>query len=1040
MNAKVQDNENVLHLFYICGGIGMEHQKRLISTKADTLYALRSLIRESSIEEMYILLIRDYQRNKQGVCHEIMDQFKGRRIVVRSSSSVEDNFQRSNAGHYKSVLDVDSSSEEEIIAAVDAVIASYAKDIRNLENEQVLIQCQAVNVIYSGVVFTRDIQNNKPYYLINYDETGSTDSVTSGSAGRMMKIIRNIDASRLKSPWRELLRAVQELEHIMEGLALDIEFAIDQDHKVILFQMRPLVASYKQPSTVDDHAFFDLLEDAAMMYQHHKNAVTGTPMMLSDMAFWNPSEMIGNNPRPLDYSLYRAIITHQAWNEGIARIGFRRLKQDLMHQIGNKPYICLEYSFYALTPQAVEEELALKLVKYYQDKLKENLTAHDKIEFEIVFSTYDFGTEERTKDLLRYGFAAQEREQVIQCLKKVTEDAVLHFDEILKKDMESLERLEKIRKAQEWMLTGSKVTIYQILGAVQELLKSLQAYGTPQFARQARMAFMAKAFLKSLTEYGPDQESLAGWFSQADTDAFMRSITTVSTEFEKDFKAFSRDQISRAEFNEKYGHLRVGTYDIRTERYDKMNFRPSLSKHQEKENGRKDALSSSRLETAIEKAGLHVTPEQLIHFITGATQQREYFKFEFTRSLSMILELLIRAGAVLEITRQDLSWLIIEDFRLPQYMPSDAFKDRLEILIQKRHREYQQFRELSLPEVILDRSSLDVVEVYESRPNFITTKSVEGEVVLLDEEPDADIHDKIVVVPKADPGYEWIFAKRIKGFITRFGGAASHMAIRCAEFEIPAAIGCGEKIYNYVSSLSYLTLDCRAGKIEEGIQYRNLSALITQREGVNQYGDPVDILESGYVRFYELLGFIPKAVSNFTKNVEMIFNKKRDLLIVVGGGSLAPEIYDRPHKDELQPNRDRMEEKVIHYCLAHGIPIIATCRGMQYINVMFGGKLRYHPTLPTERVRGVDHQVWLVKEERYIWVNNYHSDCIYEEDLASCFEPLAIDRENHVVEAYGSEEMKILALQWHPERRFETANAYDETRKLILDFIQKHVR
>ena len=90
------------------------------------------------------------------------------------------------------------------------------------------------------------------------------------------------------------------------------------------------------------------------------------------------------------------------------------------------------------------------------------------------------------------------------------------------------------------------------------------------------------------------------------------------------------------------------------------------------------------------------------------------------------------------------------------------------------------------------------------------------------------------------------------------------MAIRCAEFEIPAAIGCGEKIYHYVSSLSYLSLDCRAGKIEEGIQYRNLSALITQREGVNQYGDPVDILESGYVRFYELLGFIPKTISNFS--------------------------------------------------------------------------------------------------------------------------------------------------------------------------------
>lgn len=1021
----------------------MEQHRQLISTKADTLFALKNLIHESTIEEMYILYVRDYQMDKLEVCHEIMNQFKGRRIVVRSSSSAEDSFQRSNAGHYKSILDVDSSSEEEIIEAVDAVITSYRKDIQNLSDEQVLIQCQALHVVCSGVVFTRDIQSNKPYYLINYDETGSTDSVTGGTAGRMMKVVRNVDEGTLKTPWRELLRAVRELEHIMDGLALDIEFAINKDHQVILFQMRPLVASYKQGNVYDDNAFFKLLENAADMYEHHKNVITGEPMMMSDMAFWNPSEIIGNNSRPLDYSLYRAIITHRAWNQGIAGIGFRKLSEDLMHRIGNKPYICLEYAFYSLIPQKVPEKLARRLVRYYQNALRHNLTAHDKIEFEIVFSSYDFGTEQRTKRLVEYGFTEEDRRNLVENLKEVTEDAVLNYEKILEEDMESLRKLEKIRGREEDLLHHDKATLHQIMQAVQSLRAGLQHYGTPQFARQARMAFMARAFLRSLTENGPEGQKKNGgqtWFCQEDTDAFMQSISTVSTEFEKDFRAFSLDEISRAEFNRKYGHLRVGTYDIRTERYDQMNFRPGPSRSQRKPVPREDALNLDRLTQVIEEAGLHVTAKQLLHFIRHAIEEREYFKFEFTKSLSLILELLVRAGAMMEIARNDLSWLEIEDFVLPQYLTADGLKDQLEEKIAKRHRRYQEFRELYLPEVILNRRSLDVVEVYEARPNFITTKRVEGEVVLLDEEPDADIHDKIVVVPKADPGYEWVFTKGIKAFITRFGGAASHMAIRCAEFEIPAAIGCGEKIYHYVSSLSYLSLDCRAGKIEEGIQYRNLSALITQREGVNQYGDPVDILESGYVRFYELLGFIPKTVSNFTKNVEMIFNKKRDLLIVVGGGSLPPSMYDRPHEDELQPNRDRMEEQVIHYCVAHGIPIIATCRGMQYINVMFGGKLWYHPRLPVARTRGMDHQVWLVKEQRNIWVNNYHSDCIYEEGLAPCFEPLAIDRENHVVEAYGSDEMKILALQWHPERRFETANAYEETRKIVLDFIQKHVK
>ena len=309
-----------------------------------------------------------------------------------------------------------------------------------------------------------------------------------------------------------------------------------------------------------------------------------------------------------------------------------------------------------------------------------------------------------------------------------------------------------------------------------------------------------------------------------------------------------------------------------------------------------------------------------------------------------------------------------------------------------------------------------------------------------EEEPDADLTDKIVVVPKADPGYEWIFAKSIKGFITKYGGAASHMAIRCAEFEIPAAIGCGQKIYSEVSKMSYLRIDCKAEKIDEGIQYHNLSALITQRESVNAYGYPTDVQEAAYMRFCELLGFIPKPVSNYTKNIEMLFDKKRDLLIVAGGGALPPKFYDRPHGETLQPNRDRTEAKLIRHCVIHGIPVIAVCRGMQYMNVLFGGKLHYHPELKVERQRQMDHPVTLVKENRQIYINNFHEDIIYTGDLAPCFEPLAVDLENDVVEAFYSDEMKILALQWHPERPFLTANAAEETRKLIIDFMQKYIR
>lgn len=112
-------------------------------------------------------------------------------------------------------------------------------------------------------------------------------------------------------------------------------------------------------------------------------------------------------------------------------------------------------------------------------------------------------------------------------------------------------------------------------------------------------------------------------------------------------------------------------------------------------------------------------------------------------------------------------------------------------------------------------SGILMLLIDEARPNFITNKVVEAPIVNLDEDHDSDITGKIVVLTKADPGYDWIFAKDIAGFVTKYGGAASHMAIRCAEFGIPAAIGCGEKIYQRIHRMQIMCLDCENGRITE---------------------------------------------------------------------------------------------------------------------------------------------------------------------------------------------------------------------------------
>ena len=76
-----------------------------------------------------------------------------------------------------------------------------------------------------------------------------------------------------------------------------------------------------------------------------------------------------------------------------------------------------------------------------------------------------------------------------------------------------------------------------------------------------------------------------------------------------------------------------------------------------------------------------------------------------------------------------------------------------------------------------------------------------------------NINNKIVCIRNADPGYDFIFTKKINGLITEFGGPNSHMSIRCNELKVPAAIGVGGHIYEKISKSDFIELDCNIKKI-----------------------------------------------------------------------------------------------------------------------------------------------------------------------------------------------------------------------------------
>lgn len=213
-----------------------------------------------------------------------------------------------------------------------------------------------------------------------------------------------------------------------------------------------------------------------------------------------------------------------------------------------------------------------------------------------------------------------------------------------------------------------------------------------------------------------------------------------------------------------------------------------------------------------------------------------------------------------------------------------------------------------------------------------------------------------------------------------------------------------------------------------------MKLLISQRESIDAYGMEVDVLEAAYVRYFAGLGHQIRPIPNFLPDPAGEFaDEVFDGLVLTGGGSIPSEYYRQPRTDHLQPHRDRSEKALLDLCREQGKPILAICRGMQYLNGLWGGKISHLDQLKVPRPVRADHPVEVAGEE---WlVNQYHNDGIYLEDLAPSFMPLAIDHENGVVEAFSSGKEKILGIQWHPERPFFSYESREKTRKLVGKFL-----
>ncbi len=213
-------------------------------------------------------------------------------------------------------------------------------------------------------------------------------------------------------------------------------------------------------------------------------------------------------------------------------------------------------------------------------------------------------------------------------------------------------------------------------------------------------------------------------------------------------------------------------------------------------------------------------------------------------------------------------------------------------------------------------------------------------------------------------------------------------------------------------------------------------AFITQRESIGKNGEKIDSLEKAYVEYLSILGFLCVPISNFLeKPCELFETSEEKILVLTGGGSLPPEFYAAAYGYERQAERDVTEESLLAEAFKKDIPVLAICRGMQFVNGYLGGKVTKLETVGAAHKPGEDHLVRDVLGTEAM-VNSFHNDGVLKEDLAPGLEVFAMDSGERVAEAFTMRGHRLLALQWHPERDFKEAAGKKYSDGIVKEFLE----
>ncbi len=244
--------------------INFENNKESFGKKGDMLRKLYNLLSDEDnvyIPETLVLPLEFFNntikerllkgKNKiltpseeQEILLEIRNQFKNKKIVVRSSASCEDSILFTNSGQYDSFLNL--TTDEEILTAINKTFYSFISSnameyykINNLDftNQGMAVLIQEVAPVKkAGVMFTANPITGEDKPIIEFCNGLGEDVVS----GQKEVITIKDNYNNIPKILNKLLKIGKRIELEM-GVPQDIEWGIDENNNIYIFQSRPII-------------------------------------------------------------------------------------------------------------------------------------------------------------------------------------------------------------------------------------------------------------------------------------------------------------------------------------------------------------------------------------------------------------------------------------------------------------------------------------------------------------------------------------------------------------------------------------------------------------------------------------------------------------------------------------------------------------------------------------------------------------------------------------------------------------------------------